>query len=293
LLKTREILATPPPKTEAIQQQLFEQGRVVVETFVERNVGQEMTWANGECLDAWSELFTVILEEGLKTMELSVRESFINEAVRIISLRFGDISFLQSPHADTLSYILFKLVTAMQDSSAITARGGILNLLDPSSDRFATFFGNLLQAIQSCAHIEPIRENLYFVIYSCITFAMSYIPSRPSETLSRSTLRTQSKNLDVHAFLASLVHMTTTNGEHFIDMLCHDTLTAEGTCKVSATLLLSVLAESDAQAKLGIIGPMLERRAFLNLFIPSVAEARIHLEQVIRSGEGTSLYGKI
>ena len=292
LLKTREVLNTPPPKDEKVQQLLFEQGRAVVETFVERNVMQEMAWANGECLEAWTELYTVILEEGLKTVEAPLRESFINESVRILSLRFGDISFLHSPHADALSYILFQLIQAMQESAAVEARGGILELLDPSSDRFATFFGNIIAAIQGCSHIPSIRENLYFVIYSCVTFAMSYVASPVPEVSHRSTLRAKSKKFDAQAFLSGLVQLTITNGERFVDMLCHDTLTADGTCKVASTLLLGVLAESDAEAKLGIIGPMLERRAFLRLFVPSIAEARNELEEVIRSGEGKQIFSR-
>jgi nuclear pore complex protein Nup205 len=286
LLKTQEVISTPPPKDEKTQQLLFEEGRTVVETFVGRNVLQEMTWANGECLEAWSELFTVIVEEGLKTVERPVRESFINESVRILALRFGDISFLQSPHADTLSYILFHLIEAMQEPSAISTRGGILDLLDPSNDRFATFFGNMLAAIQGCSHIQTVRENLYFVIYSCVTFATSYKPSSDLESSNRSTLRSKPKKLDAHLFLSSLVHLTTSNGERFVDMLCHDSLTAEGTCKVTSTLLLSVLAESDAETTLSVIGPILERRGFVRLFVPSVTDARNELEEAIRTGEG-------
>jgi len=292
LLKTREVLNTPPPKDEKTQQSLFEQGRAVVETFVERNVMQEMTWANGECLEAWAELFTVILEEGLKTVEKPLQESFINEAMRIIALRFGDISFLHSPHADTLSYILFHLIQSMQEFAMVGARGGLLELMDPSTDRFTTFFGNLIAAIQGCSHIQSIRENLYFVIYSCVTFAMSYIPPPNPEVSNRSTLRANSKGFDAQAFMSGLVQVTTTNGERFVDMLCHDSLTADGTCKVTSTLLLGILAESDAEAKLGIIGPILERRAFLRLFVPSIAEARTELEDAIRSGDGTVSPGK-
>ena len=288
LLKTQEVVATPPPKDEKMQQFLFEEGRNVVETFVDRNVMQEMTWANGECLEAWGELFTVILEEGLKTVDRSLRESFINESVRILSLRFGDIAFLQGPHADSLSYILFHLIEAMQESSAVGARGGILDLLDPSSDRFATFFGNILAAIQGCSHIQSIRENLYFVIYSCVTFAISYSPPPDPEISNRSTLRSISKKLDSKMFLSSLVQLSTTNGERFVDMLCHDSLTADGTCKVTSTLLMGVLAESDAETNLSVIGPILERRGFMRLFVPSITEARDELDEAIRSGKGNS-----
>jgi nuclear pore complex protein Nup205 len=289
LLKTREMLNTPPPKDEKTQQLLFEQGRAVVETFVERNIMQEMAWSNGECLEAWTELFTIIVEEGLKTVDKPLQESFINESLRIIALRFGDISFLQSPHADTLSYILFQLIESMQDSALSGSRGGIFELMDPASDRFATFFGNLLTAIQGCSHIQSIRENLYFVIYSCVTFALSYIAPPDSQVSSRSTLRSTSKKFDATAFLSNLVQLTTTNGERFVDMLCHDSLTADGTCKVTATLLLGILAESDAESKLGTIGPILERRAFLKLLVPSIAEARDELEERIRSGDGKYL----
>jgi hypothetical protein len=286
LLKTQEVLSTPPPKDEKMQQVLFEQGQNVVETFVDRNILQEMTWANGECVEAWSELFTIILEEGLKTVDRALRESFINESVRILTLRFGDVSFLQSPHADSLSYILFHLIEAMQDSPAINTRGGILDLLDPSSDRFATFFGNILAAIQGCSHIQSIRENLYFVIYSCVTFAISYIAPPELESSSRSTLRSKSKKLDSQQFLSNLVQLTTTNGERFVDMLCHDSLMADGACKVAATLLLSVLAESDAETNLNVIGPILERRGFVKLFVPSISEARCEVEELIRISEG-------
>ena len=286
LLKTQEVLSTPPPKDERIHQVLFEEGRNVVETFVDRNIMQEMTWANGECLEAWSELFAVILEEGLKTVERPLRESFINESVRILILRFGDVSFLQSPHADSLAYILFHLIEAMQEPSAIATRGGILELLDPSSDRFTVFFGNILAAIQGCSHIQSIRENLYFVIYSCVTFAISYAAPVEIESSNRSTLRSKSKKLDSQTFLSTLVQLTTTNGERFVDMLCHDSLTADGTCKVTSTLLLSVLAESDAETNLSIIGPILERRGFMRLFVPSITEARMELEKAIRNGDG-------
>ena len=245
------------------QQRLLEQGRNVVETFVERNVMQEMAWANGECLEAWSELFTVILEEGLNTVDRPLRESFISESARVLSLRFGDVSFLHSPHADSLSYILFHLIEAMQEPSAVGSRGGILDLLDPTSDRFTTFFGNILAAIQGCSHIQSIRENLYFVIYSCITFASSYVAPRETELSGRLTLRSKSKKLDTQMFLSSLVKLSTTNGERFVDMLCHDSLSADGTCKVTSTLLLGVLAESDAQTNLSVMGPILERRGFI------------------------------
>ena len=77
-----------------------------------------------------------------------------------------------------------------------------------------------------------------------------------------------------------------------MDILCHDSLTADGTCKVTSTLLLSVLAESDAQTNLSVIGPILERRGFMRLFVPSITEARRELEEAIRNGEGKqfSLY---
>ena len=286
LLKTQEILSTPPPKDEKMQQLFFEEGRNVVETFVDRNIMQEITWANGECLEAWSELFTVILEEGLKTVERPLRESFINESVRILILRFGDVSFLQSPHADSLSYILFQLIEALQEPSAVATRGGILDLLDPSSDRFTVFFGNIFAAIQGCSHIQSIRENLYFVVYSCVTFAISYAAPVEIESSSRSTFRSKSKKLDSQTLLSTLVQLTTTNGERFVDMLCHDSLTADGTCKVTSTLLLSVLAESDAETNLSIIGPILERRGFMRLFVPSINESRVELEKALLNGEG-------
>lgn len=293
LLKTQEVLTTPPPKDENVQQFLFDEGRNVVETFVDRNVMQEMTWANGECVEAWCELFTVILEEGLKMVERPLRESFINESVRILGLRLGDVSFLHSPHSDSLSYILFHLVEAMQEPSAVGTRGGILDLLDPASDRFATFFGNILAAIQGCSHIQSIRENLYFVIYSCVTFAISYTAPPEPETSHRSTLRGKSKQLDAQTFLSSLVQLTTTNGERFVDILCHDSLTADGTCKVTATLLLGVLAESDAETAHSVIGPILERRGFIKLFVPSITDARAELEDAIRNNEGNHFKNKV
>jgi nuclear pore complex protein Nup205 len=285
LLKTQEV-ATPPPKDEQLQAKLFEDGRNVVETFVDLNIMQEMTWANGECLEAWSELFTVILEEGLPLVDRASQEGFVNEAVRILALRFSDISFLQSPHADTLSYILFHLIQAMQDPAAISTRGGILELLDPNTDRSASFFTNIIAAIQGCSHIQSIRENLYFVIYSCITFAISYVAPPDMDAASRSTLRSRARRFDATDFLARLVQLSTANGERFVDMLCHDSLMGDGTVKVTSTLLLSVLLESDAEASLGVMGPILERRGFMRLFVPSITEARNELEEAIRTGEG-------
>jgi hypothetical protein len=173
----------------------------------------------------------------------------------------------------------------MQEPLAIGTRGGILDLLDPASDRFATFFSNIFAAIQGCSHIQSIRENLYFVIYSCVNFAISYT-APPEEVSHRSTLRGKSKQLDAHTFLSSLVQLTTTNGERFVDILCHDSLTADGTCKVTSTLLLGVLAESDAETNLSVIGPILERRGFIKLFVPSISEARNELEDAIRINEG-------
>jgi nuclear pore complex protein Nup205 len=286
LLKTQEVVATPPPKDEQFQAKLFEDGRNVVETFVDRNIMQEMTWANGECLEAWSELFTVILEEGLPLVDRASQEGFVNEAVRILALRFSDVSFLQSPHADTLSYILFHLIQAMQDPAAISNRGGILELLDPNTDRSASFFTNIIAAIQGCSHIQSIRENLYFVIYSCITFAISYVAPPDMDAASRSTLRSRAKRFDAKDFLTRLVQLSTANGERFVDMLCHDSLMGDGTVKVTSTLLLSVLSESDAEASLGVMGPILERRGFLRLFVPSITEARNELEEAIRTGDG-------
>ena len=174
----------------------------------------------------------------------------------------------------------------MQEPSAVGTRGGILGLFDPSTDRFATFFGNILAAIQGCSHIQSIRENLYFVIYSCVTFAISYIAPVETESSNRSTLRSKSKKLDSQAFLSSLVKLTTTNGERFVDILCHDSLTADGTCKVTSTLLLGVLAESDEETNLSIVAPILEQRGFMRLFVPSITEAGNELEEAIRNGDG-------
>jgi nuclear pore complex protein Nup205 len=286
LLKTQEVVATPPPKDEQFQAKLFEDGRNVVETFVDRNIMQEMTWANGECLEAWSELFTVILEEGLPLVDRASQEGFVNEAVRILALRFSDISFLQSPHADTLSYILFHLIQAMQDPTAIGTRGGILELLDPNTDRSASFFTNIITAIQGCSHIQSIRESLYFVIYSCITFSISYVAPPDMDAASRSTLRSRARRFEATEFLTRLVQLSTANGERFVDMLCHDSLMGDGTVKVTSTLLLSVLLESDAEASLGVMGPILERRGFMRLFVPSITEARNELEDAIRTGKG-------
>jgi hypothetical protein len=99
-------------------------------------------------------------------------------------------------------------------------------------------------------------------------------------------LRGKSKQLDAQTFLSSLVQLTTTNGERFVDILCHDSLTADGTCKVTATLLLGVLAESDAETAHSVIGPILERRGFIKLFVPSITDARAELEDAIRNNEG-------
>jgi len=286
LLKTQEVVATPPAKDEKQQTQLFEEGRNVVETFVDRNIMQEMAWANGECLGAWSELFTVILEEGLPHIDRASQEGFINEAVRILALRIGDISFLQSPHADTLTYILFQLIQMMQEPAALSGRGGILELMDPSTDRSASFFASVIAAIQGCSHIQSIRENLYFVIYSCVSFAISYTARPDMDTASRSTLRSRARRFDANEFLRRLVQLSTANGERFVDILCHDSLMGDGTCKVTSTLLLSILLESDAEASLGVMGPILERRGFMRLFVPSITEARNELEEAIRVGEG-------
>ena len=286
LLKTQEVVATPPAKNEKQQTQLFEEGRNVVETFVDRDIMQEMTWANGECLEAWSELFMVILEEGLPHIDRASREGFINEAVRILTLRFGDISFLQSPHADTLSYVLFQLIQTMQEPAALSTRGGILELMDPSTDRSASFFTNVIAAIQGCSHIQSIRENLYFVIYSCVSYAISYTVRPDMDTANRSTLRSRAKRFDAKAFLTRLLQLSIANGERFVDMLCDDSLMGDGTCKVTSTLLLSVLLESDAEASLGVMGPILERRGFMRLFVPSITQARSELEEAICVGEG-------
>ena len=289
LLKTQEVLSTPPAKDEKVQQGLFEEGKHVVETFVDRNVVQEMTWAVGECLAAWSELFTVILEEGLKTVEKPIPDDFINESVRILALRFADNTFVSSPHADSLSYILFTLIEKMQESASIGTRGGILDLLDPANDRFISFFGNILGAIVSSTHIQTVRENLYFVIYSCVTFAISYSAPPETKSMSGSTLRTTIKKFDASSFLSSLVQLSTTNGERFVDVLCHDSLMSDGTCKVTSTLLLGVLAESDVAANLGVIPPILERRGFVKLFVPTIVEARLELEDAINAGEGIQI----
>ena len=51
---------------------------------------------------------------------------------------------------------------------------------------------------------------------------------------------------------------------------------------------MGVLAESDAETNLSVIGPILERRGFMRLFVPSITEARDELDEAIRSGKGNS-----
>jgi hypothetical protein len=53
------------------------------------------------------------------------------------------------------------------------------------------------------------------------------------------------------------------------------------------------LAESDAETAHSVIGPILERRGFIKLFVPSITDARAELEDAIRNNEGNHFKNKV
>ena len=215
-LRHNELRKAGQLQNPADEQQLLMEAQEILLYYVGDNNRQSLLYARSEALKAWVELMTLMME----TCELDQgsKTALILQALQIILPKLDRVSPDDTDEAIEIARLIQALMNQLdfRSSSLDKGRAG-----DVANDRLFQVFRTSLRAIHAANGNATFRETLYNI---CYRYLIGMAEASGGPTLRRHSTQTLKAA-----------------GEKLIDIICDDGYNGEGTCRVSALLLLDAL----------------------------------------------------
>ena len=215
-LRHNELRKARRLQNPADEQQLLMEAQDILLYYLGDNNQRNLLFARSEALKAWVELITLMME----TCELDPgsKTALILQALQIILPKLDRVSPDDTDEAIEIARLIQALMNQLdfKSSSLDKGRAG-----DVANDRLFQVFRTSVRAIHAASGNATFRETLYSI---CYRYLIGIAEASGGPTLRRHSTQ-----------------MLKAAGERLIDIICDDGYNGEGTCRVSALLLLDAL----------------------------------------------------
>ena len=231
--------------------------------FHAKNQLQQLLRARRQAIKSWVELMIVVLESS--NLDSDVRTALVPQALQVILPkleRFAVDNVTEASELARLSKALLSQLDFTSSSASASRRAG-----DVANDRLFQLLRISLRGIQSTVATTNLRETFYNICYRYLSGVAEVSSANP--VLRRHT--TQSVK---------------SAGEKLIEIICDDALSGEGTCKISALLLLDALVSLAKQEESRHMIDSFVRINFIGIVVDTIRDIPVELREARAQGKG-------
>lgn len=226
------------------------------------NQCQQLLRARRHAIRSWVELMMVVLE--YSNFDSGVRTALVLQALQVILPkleRYAVDNVSEASELARLSKALLSHLDFMPSSTLASRRAG-----DVANDRLFQLFRTSLRGIHSTVATINLRETFYSICYRYL-IGMAEI-SNGNPVLRRHTIQT-----------------VKSAGEKLIEVICDDALTGEGTCRISALLLLDALVSLAKQEESRHLIDSFVRINFIGILVDTIRDIPVELRETNAPGK--------
>jgi len=239
--------------TEALRLMLY---------FHASNQCQQLLRARRHAIRSWVELMMVVLE--YSNFDSGVRTALVLQALQVILPkleRYAVDNVSEASELARLSKALLFQLDFTPTSALASRRAG-----DVANDRLFQLFRTSLRGIQSAVATTNLRETFYNICYRYL-IGMAEI-SNGNPVLRRHSTQT-----------------IKSAGEKLVEVICDDALTGEGTCRISALLLLDALVSLAKQEDSRHMIDSFVRINFIGILVDTIRDIPVELRETNARGK--------
>jgi len=239
--------------TEALRLMLY---------FHASNQCQQLLRARRHAIRSWVELMMVVLE--YSNFDSGVRTALVLQALQVILPkleRYAVDNVSEASELARLSKALLFQLDFTPTSALASRRAG-----DVANDRLFQLFRTSLRGIQSAVATTNLRETFYNICYRYL-IGMAEI-SNGNPVLRRHSTQT-----------------VKSAGEKLVEVICDDALTGEGTCRISALLLLDALVSLAKQEDSRHMIDSFVRINFIGILVDTIRDIPVELRETNARGK--------
>ncbi|KAL1628628.1 hypothetical protein SLS56_005737 [Neofusicoccum ribis] len=273
-LRSNELRKAGKILSPAEEQQMQVDGQLVLGYVLGVNQRRDIALARGEVLKAWTQLMTVLLEKG--EFDDSTKTSFILQALQVILPKLEKAYTEHVGTAVDLADLARRLLTNVNfKSKSIEEKGRTSDL---AKDRLLQLFRVALSGIYCLVSTAELREICYQICYRYLR-GTAKDAGKPI-AINGSMARSFSGTLNASALVKSspkpltltsqTMRTVKSAGNKMIDVVCDDSFTGQGTCRVSALLFMDSLVSLSAREDEKYIIDSLVRLNFIDVLVDSI-----------------------
>ena len=211
-------------------------------------------------LNAWANLVTLFI--GHFDLDQGDREALILQALQVILPKLESYAADTAPEAVAIGKLLQALMYQVEFKSCT---GDQSQRDEITNDRLSQVFRTVLRAINISDSDVKLREILYNVCFRYLTGILEVGGSPDSSP--------------------RLIQLLKSAGRKVIDIICDDAYGGNGTCRISALLLLSSLASAALREKSNHVLEALVRTNFIIVLVEGVVEIQTELQEAGAEGK--------
>lgn len=239
--------------TEALRLMLY---------FHASNLSQQLLRARRHAIRSWVELMMVVLE--YSNFDSGVRTALVLQALQVILPkleRYAVDNVSEASELARLSKALLFQLDFTPTSALASRRAG-----DVANDRLFQLFRTSLRGIQSAVATTNLRETFYNICYR-------YLIGMAEISIGNPVLRRHNTQTVKSA------------GEKLVEVICDDALTGEGTCRISALLLLDALVSLAKQEESRHMIDSFIRINFIGILVDTIRDIPVELRETSARGK--------
>lgn len=225
-----------------------------------RNQRAAVMMAQGAALNAWTQLVTLMLMTG--DLEPPAKSAFVLQALQIVLPKFDKGLAEDSSNTSALAKLTHTLVRAAGSGlTELSSKEG-----NVANERLLHAFRTALKGIGVATESVGLRETCYQIV-------RHFIKSITSAPSGQSAVLRQSMKIIESA------------GERLIESICEDALSSQGTCRISAVLMLESCVQLFQVGKTSNIVHALTRLNFTAVLVDSIRSIAAEFQEQ-RPGQG-------
>ena len=255
-LRKKVLLSTPTDEQDGVT----EADSILVHLQTD-NQRRGLLVARLDTLKAWVQLVMVMLESC--DFEPDAKTTFILQALQLILPKLEKYSLENATEAMELALLSKALLANLRSVSSSLGKG---RAGDVANDRLFHLFRVSLRGIHSPVATMELREVFYTISYRYLVGVSN--ASDTTVSLKRHSTQT-----------------IKASGERLIDVICDDAYAGEGTCRVSALLLLDGLLSLAQTERADYVHESLARLNFIGILVESIKHIPTELRETRAQGK--------
>ena len=243
------------------EQQAYTEALTLVLYFHAHNQRLRLLRVRRQATKSWVELMMLVLE--YSSLDPRATTALILQALQVTLPKLERYTIDNATEASELARLSIALLTHLNftTTSSIGSRGAG----DVANDRLFQLFRICLRGIQSPIATSNLRETFYNICYRYLT-GMAEVSSANPVLRRHSTQTIKSA------------------GEKLIEITCDDAHTGEGTCRISALLLLDALESLARQEDSRFVLDSFVRINFISILVDTIRNIPIEVRETAAEG---------